>query len=123
MGIAGEAERESVWQVYRWLLKPENGGRFPRTAGHVVSPLKNPAASEESQRRYKEQLGVDPKAYLLQAQSSIPQSGGMSKYAKWSSIVDNPLDARYKELMADKLAVREYATWATKFINDNLDAR
>ena len=123
MGKGTDAEKEATWQVYRWLLKPENAGRFPRTAGHIVSPLKNQTASAESQRRYKEELGIDPKAYLLQAQGSIAQSGGMSKYAKWSSIVDNPLDARYKDLMADKLSVREYATWAAKFINDNLEAK
>jgi multiple sugar transport system substrate-binding protein len=123
MGQGTAAEREATWQVYRWLLKPENAGRFPRTAGHIVSPLKSPVASEESQRRYREQLGIDPKPYLLQAQGSIAQSGGMSKYARWTSIVDVPLDARYKELMADKLSVREYATWAARFINDNLEAR
>ena len=42
---------------------------------------------------------------------------------QWARIVDNPLDLRYKDLMADKLSVREYATWATKFINDSLDAK
>jgi multiple sugar transport system substrate-binding protein len=123
MGQTKEAEREATWQVFRWLLKPENAGRFPRTAGHVVSPLKNPAASEVSQRRYQEQLGVDPRAYLLQAQTTRPSGWGMSKYANFAK-VGPEIDARYNsEFLADKLGVKEYATWVTKYVDDNLGAK
>lgn len=123
MGQTKGAEREVTWQVFRWLLKPENAGRFPRTAGHVVSPLKNPAASEVSQRRYREQLGADPKAYLLQAQTTRPSGWGMSKYARFAQ-VGPEIDQRYtKEFLADKLGVKEYATWVTKYVDDNLGAR
>jgi len=123
MGKPQEAEREATWQVFRWLLKPENAGRFPRTAGHVVSPLKNPAASEISQRRYQDQLGVDPKAYLLQAQTTRPSGWGMSKYAKFAQ-VGPAIDDRYnKEFLADKLGVKDYANWVTKYVDDNLGAK
>lgn len=123
MGQTKEAEREATWQVFRWMLKPENGGRFPRTAGHVVSPLKNPAASEVSQKRYREQLGVDPKPYLLQAQTTRPSGWGMTKYANFSK-VGPEIDGRYnKEFLADKLGVKEYATWVTKYVDDNLGAK
>ncbi|MBI3973368.1 MAG: extracellular solute-binding protein [Chloroflexi bacterium] len=122
MGKTKDNEREATWQVFRWLLKPENAGRFQRTAGHVVSPLKNPAASEVSQKRYRDQLGVDPKAYLLQAQTTRPSGWGMSKYANFAQ-VGKAIDERYnKEFLADKLGVKEYATWVTKYVDDNLGA-
>jgi ABC-type glycerol-3-phosphate transport system substrate-binding protein len=123
MGKTKETEREATWQVFRWLLKPENAGRFPRTAGHVVSPLKNAAASELSQKQYREHLGVDPKAYLLQAQTTRPSGWGMSKYANFAQ-VGPAIDDRYnKEFLADKLGVKEYATWVTKYVDDNLGAK
>ncbi|HEV2126904.1 MAG TPA: hypothetical protein VGW38_29490, partial [Chloroflexota bacterium] len=123
MGKTKDEEREATWQVFRWLLKPENAGRFPRTAGHVVSPLKNPAASEISQKRYHEQLNVDPKAYLLQAQTTRPSGWGMSKYANFSQVGPAINDRYTKEFMADKLGVKEYANWATKYVDDNLGAK
>jgi ABC-type glycerol-3-phosphate transport system substrate-binding protein len=123
MGKTKPEEQEATWQLFRWLLAPENAGRFPRTAGHVVSPLKLPAASEVSQRRYQEQLGVEPKAYLLQAQTTRPSGWGMAKYANFSK-VGPEIDARYlNEFMADKLGVREFAAWVTKYVDDNLGAR
>src|SRR5205823_10963005 len=66
------ADREAAWQVLRWLQRPENAGRFPLTAGHVVSPLKNPAASDLAQKQYRDQFRIDPKAFLLQAQNARP---------------------------------------------------
>jgi ABC-type glycerol-3-phosphate transport system substrate-binding protein len=123
MGKTPEAEREATWQVLRWLLQPENAGRFPRTAGHVVSPLKNPAASAISQRRYREQLGVDPKAYLLQAQTTRPSGWGMSKYADFAQ-VGPEIDARYTgEFLAGTLGVQEYAGWVATYVDDHLGAR
>lgn len=123
MGKTAPPEQEATWQLFRWLLAPENAGRFPRTAGHVVSPLKQAAASDLSQRRYQEQLGVDPKAYLLQAQTTRPSGWGMSKYANFSRLAPE-MDARYlNEFMADKLGAREYTAWVTKYVDDNLGAR
>ena len=123
MGKTRAEEQEATWQVFRWLLRPENAGRFPRTAGHVVSPLKNAAASEVSQRRYRDQLGVDPKPYLLQAQTTRPSGWGMSKYANFAK-VGPEIDARYtSEFLADKLGENEYAAWVTKYVDDNLGAR
>jgi multiple sugar transport system substrate-binding protein len=123
MGKTKPEEQEATWQLFRWLLAPENAGRFPRTAGHVVSPLKVSAASEISQRRYRDQLGVDPRPYLLQAQTTRPSGWGMAKYANFSR-VGPEIDARYlNEFLADKLGVREYAAWVTKHVDDNLGAR
>jgi hypothetical protein len=123
MSKTKETDREATGQVFRWLLKPENAGRFPRTAGHVVSPLKNPAATEVSQKRYRDQLGVDPRAYLLQAQTTRPSGWGMSTYANFSK-VGPEIDARYNnEFLADKLGVKEYAAWVTKYVDDNLGAK
>jgi multiple sugar transport system substrate-binding protein len=123
MGKTRAEEQEATWQVFRWLLRPENAGRFPRTAGHVVSPLKSPAASDISQKRYREQLGVDPKAYLLQAQTTKPSGWGMSKYANFAK-VGPEIDRRYnEEFLADQLGVKEYATWVTKYVDDNLGAK
>jgi ABC-type glycerol-3-phosphate transport system substrate-binding protein len=123
MGKTKPDEQEATWQVFRWMLKPDNGGRFPRTAGHVVSPLKNPAASEVSQKRYRDQLGVDPKAYLLQAQTTRPSGWGMSKYAAFAQ-VGPEIDERYNnEFLADKLGVKDYATWVTSYVDENLHAK
>jgi multiple sugar transport system substrate-binding protein len=122
MGKVSEGEREAAWLLYRWLLKPENGGLFPRTAGHAVSPLKDPAATEVAQRLYRERFGIDPKAYALHAQGAMVYSAGMSKYANWAQC-QTAVEPRYTELMANRLAVMEYATFATRYYDDNLAPR
>ena len=123
MGKARVEEQEGAWEVYRWLMKPENGGRFPLSAGHVVSPLKAPAASEISQKRYREKVGIDPKVFLLQAQTTRPYGWGMGKYANFARL-RNEIDERYqKEFLADKLGLRDYAAWVTKYVDDNLGAK
>ena len=95
------------------------GGLFPLTAGHAVSPLKNPAATEVAQRRYRERFGIDAKAYALHAPQAMIYTAGMSKYANWPQCLP-AVDPRYADLMANRLAVMEYATFAAKYFNDNL---
>jgi ABC-type glycerol-3-phosphate transport system substrate-binding protein len=119
MGKVGDVDREATWQLYRWLLKPENGGLFPISAGHAVSPLKNPAATEVAQRRFREQTGFDAKAYALHAPIAMAYTDGLSKYANWPQC-QAAIDPKYSDFMANKLSVSEYASFATKYIDDNL---
>ena len=77
--IGNAGTEEAVWTVFTWFMTPENAGRFPRTAGHVVSPFIDPAYSEVSQEVFRNQLGIDPRAYFLQAQQTRPHGWGMLK--------------------------------------------
>jgi multiple sugar transport system substrate-binding protein len=107
---------DSAWEVLKWLTKTENGGRFPLTAGHAVSPLVK-GGSDLAQKLRQEQSGVDPKAWLVQAQYSPLSASGMLKYANWPKAAEE-LDPKYsKEFKAQKIGVTEYARAATETID------
>jgi len=120
MGAVKPEEREAVWTVFKWFMKPENGGRFPRTAGHVVSPFKDPAFSAFSQKEYMDQLGVDPKAHFLQAQHTRPDGWGILKYGKTAEIEPVVAKRFNEEYWPGRLATKEFTAWAAKYYNDNM---
>jgi ABC-type glycerol-3-phosphate transport system substrate-binding protein len=123
MGQTKGADREATWQVLRWLQRPENAGRFPLAAGHVVSPFKNPAASDLAQSQYRDQFRVDPKPLLLQAQNTRPAGWGMAKYPGFDK-VGPELHRRYtQEFLIGQIDAQAYATWATKYVDSNLGAK
>jgi multiple sugar transport system substrate-binding protein len=106
---------EQAWEVLKWLTRPENGGRFPLTAGHAASPLVK-GGSDLAQQLRREQSGVDPKAWVLQAQYSPLSASGMLKYANWPKAAEE-LDPRYKDFKAQKVGVAEYARLATDTVD------
>ncbi len=119
--MGNAATQDAVWTVFTWFMTPENAGRFPRTAGHVVSPFTDPAFSEVSQAVFRNQLGIDPKAYFLQAQQTQPHGWGMLKYSAWEKIRDQARPRYREEYQLGKVDTREYAEWFQKLITDEMN--
>jgi hypothetical protein len=69
MGATKEAEREATWESFRWMMKSENGGRFPRSSGHVVSPLR----SRQRAGAHAPPLTSSPSATLSAVSATIPR--------------------------------------------------
>jgi multiple sugar transport system substrate-binding protein len=111
-------EKDAVWEVFKWLSLPENGGRFVITAGHATSPIVK-GGSDVAQKAYVERSGVDPKAYLLVAQTVKPAGWGIDKYPAWTNVA-NQLKPMYTDFRAGKMAVGEFADRAHKLISDQL---
>jgi multiple sugar transport system substrate-binding protein len=109
------ANPDAPWEVLKWLTKPENGGRFPLTAGHAVSPLVK-GGSDIAQRTYLQTHGVDAKAFALQAQNTKPSGNGLLKYKTWPDI-DKELTPLYTQVQNNQLSVGEYARRATEVID------
>lgn len=107
-------DKEPAWSVLKWLARPEHGGRFPLTAGHSVSPLLK-GGSDVAQKAYRDQHGVDPKAWALQAQYSRPSGNGILKYAKFPEI-DRELVPMYRQVQENQMAVGEYGRRAVEII-------
>jgi hypothetical protein len=82
---------------------------------HAVSPLLK-GGSDTAQKLRQQESGVDPKAWLLQAQYSPVSASGMLKYAEWPKAADE-LTPKYNDLKAQKIPVGEYARTATDAIN------
>jgi ABC-type glycerol-3-phosphate transport system substrate-binding protein len=113
---AGKSARAAQsWEVLKWLTKPENGGRFPLVVNHAVSPLLK-GGSDLAQKLRQQESGVDPKAWLLQAQYSPVSASGMLKYGEWPKAADE-LTPKYNDLKAQKIPVGEYARTAADTIN------
>jgi len=112
---------DAAWEFLRWTTKPENGGQFPYTAGHAVSPLVK-GGSDIAQKRMQQDAGIDPKAFLLQAQTSPVSGGGLLKYASWGKAVEE-LTPRYADFRANKLGTTDYARAATEVFDRLMGAR
>jgi multiple sugar transport system substrate-binding protein len=106
---------DAAWEVLKWLSKPENGGRFPATAGHAVSPLLK-GGSDIAQRQYQQQHGVDPKAFALQAVNTKPAGNGLLRYKVWPDI-NRELAPQYSSVQNNEMGVGDYAKRATEVID------
>ncbi|HEU5314860.1 MAG TPA: extracellular solute-binding protein, partial [Chloroflexota bacterium] len=106
---------DAAWELLKWLSKPENGGRFPLTAGHAVSPLLK-GGSDIAQRSYLQTHGVDPKAFALQAINTKPAGNGLLRYKSWPDISKELLPL-YTNVQNNEMAVGEYAKRATEVID------
>ncbi|HEX2033320.1 MAG TPA: extracellular solute-binding protein [Chloroflexota bacterium] len=113
--IGRSPRAEQAWEVLKWLTRPENGGRFPLTAGHAASPLVK-GGSDLAQKLRQEQSGVDPKAWVLQSQYSPLSASGMLKYASWPKVAEE-IDPKYKAFRAQQLAVGDFARQASEAID------
>ena len=113
--IAKGKTTDAAWELLKWMAKPENGGRFPGTAGHAVSPLLK-GGSDIAQRAYQQQHGVDPKAFALQATNTKPAGNGLLRYKVWPDI-SRELLPQYTQVQNNEMAVGEYAKRATDVID------
>jgi multiple sugar transport system substrate-binding protein len=112
---------EQAWEVLKWLTRPENGGRFPLVAGHSVSPLVK-GGSDIAQKVRQQESGIDPKAWLLQAQYSPVSASGMLKYAAWPKAVEE-LTPKWNDFRGQRIGTSEYARTATETIDRLLGQR
>ena len=115
----GADNNDLAWELFKWLLKPENGGRFPPSAGHVVSPLLDDNASTLAQEGYQNSLGVDPRAFLLHSRTTKPAGWGLWTFTEYGDI-SGDINGQYREFLAGNLTGAEYARWATDLINATL---
>ncbi len=122
MADDGPDNNDLAWELFKWLLRPENGGRFPPSAGHVVSPLLNDDASSLAQAGYLDALGVDPRAFLLHSRTTKPAGWGLWTFTEYGDI-SGDLNGQYREFIAGNLTAAEYARWAADLINETLGGR
>ncbi|CAA9216206.1 MAG: hypothetical protein AVDCRST_MAG77-216 [uncultured Chloroflexi bacterium] len=111
MGAAGK-NKDTVWQLFRWLTKPENASRYPEVAGHSVSPIKG--GSDAIQKLRKDQYGVDLSVLLKNAETQIISGLGMLKYAGWKNVNDEIGKRHTDEFKQNKLSVGDWVKLATE---------
>lgn len=119
MADDGVDNNDLAWELFKWLLKPENGGRYPPSAGHVVSPLLDDNASTLAQEGYQNSLGVDPRAFLLHSRTTKPAGWGLWTFTEYGDI-SGDINGQYREFLAGNLTAAEYARWAADLINATL---
>ena len=122
MADDGTDQNDLAWELFKWLLQPENGGRYPPSAGHVVSPLLDDNASTLAQDGYKNSLGVDPRAFLLHSRTTKPAGWGLWTFTEFGDI-SGDLNGQYREFLAGSLTAAEYARWAADLINETLGGK
>jgi len=111
MSAAGK-NKDAVWQLYRWLIRPENSSRYPEVAGHSVSPVKG--GSDAIQKLRKGQYGVDLSVLLKNAETQIVSGQGMLKYAGWKAVADEIGKRHTDEFKQNKLSVGDWVKLATE---------
>jgi ABC-type glycerol-3-phosphate transport system substrate-binding protein len=110
---------EASWALLRWLMQPAANAKLVALNTHVVSPLRDPKASEETMRAYQQLTGNDARAYFLQQQYCKTSGYGLLKYAEWGRLLPE-LRPRFDDFMNDKLSAQAYATEATRLIDQNV---
>lgn len=108
---------DQTWMLFKWLMQPTNAARFPLTAQYAVSPVNG--ASALAQKTYQEQVGVDPRAFVLMSQHSHVSAWGMLKYPGWST-VNTWLVKNFPAFDQGKQSAADYGRAASDFINVNL---
>jgi multiple sugar transport system substrate-binding protein len=121
MGAVPTARQEAVWQVLRWLLKPEHAGPYVVMNGHAVSALAK-GGSDLPQQAYKERSGADARAYLLSAQHSRASGWGLLNYASYND-VDREHQPLWADLINTRISAGEYAQRAADLWNRGMGKR
>ena len=121
MGAVPPARQEAVWQVLRWLLKPEHAGPYVVMNGHAVSALAK-GGSDLPQQAYKERSGADARAYLLSAQQSRASGWGLLNYASYND-VDREHQPLWADLINTRISAGEYAQRAADLWNRGMGRR
>ncbi len=106
-----------TWQLMQWLMVPANAARFPPSGQYAVSPVTG--ASDLAMQTYKQQIGVDPQAFLNMAQHSHVSSWGMPKYPGWNK-VNLWLTNNFPAFDQGKQGAADYGKAATAYIDANL---
>ncbi|MGH2351752.1 MAG: hypothetical protein ACRDI2_16390 [Chloroflexota bacterium] len=115
VGSIPTQRQEAVWQVLRWLGKPEHAGRYVVQNGHAVSALAQ-GGSDFTQQAYQQRSGADAQAYLLSTQRSRASGWGLLNYASHNDVAreHQPL---WDDLVAARISVGEYAQRAAELWN------
>lgn len=115
MGAVPAARQDATWQVLKWLLKPEQAGRYVVMNGHAVSALAK-GGSDLPQQAYKDRSGADAGAYLLSARASRASGWGLLNYASYND-VDREHQTLWADLINNRMAAGEYAQRAADLWN------
>ena len=83
---------------------------------HVVSPLQDAKASDQTLKAFQAEIGIDGRAYFLQQQYCKPSGYGLLKYAPWGQL-SKDLATRFADFIGDKISAQDYADEATKQID------
>ena len=105
------ANKDTVWQVFKWFQSKDVAGAFPMTWGSPVSPLLD-GGSDVAQAEYQKRYGVDPKAFLLTARAAKRSGWGLQSMVKFQDI-DQQFQGLYNDLFAQKMSVADYGKQAT----------
>ena len=113
---------DAGWALLRKLMEPALNSRMVAVNTHVVSPLRDPKASEATMKAFTDFTGNDARAYFLQQQYCKTSGYGLLKYADWGRLLPD-LTARFNDHLGDKTSAQAYADEATRLIDLALSAR
>ena len=99
--------KDGVWEVLKYWMRPETNQRYVLSNGHVVSPLVK-TQSERSLKDFQDRMGADPKAFFLQAQRSKVDAWGYYLLRNWAK-ARTEIDPLFTEAKANKMAIPEFA--------------
>ena len=103
-------------------MEPALNSRMVAVNTHVVSPLRDPKASEETMKAFTDFTGNDARAYFLQQQYCKTSGYGLLKYADWGKLFPD-LNAKFNDYLGDKTSAQAYADEATRLIDLALGAQ
>ena len=115
-------EVDAGWTLLRKLMEPALNSKMVAVNTHVVSPLRDPKASEETMKGFAEFSGNDAKAYFLQQQYCKTSGYGLLKYGEWGKLLPD-LNAKFNDYMADKMGAQAYADEATRLIDQTIGGK
>lgn len=114
MGAASK-NKDSIWQLFRWLTRTENASRYPEIAGHSVSPIKG--GSDAIQKLRRDTYGVDFSVLVKNAEGQIASGQGMLKYPGWKNVTDELSKKYTDEFKQNTMGVGEWVKTATETID------
>lgn len=114
-----QEEADAVWALFKWYTsKPEYGGLLVISGAHLVSPFRDPRYSEIGQKEFERVSGgVSGRAYVLQAQNSLPTSSGLEKYEEYNQVWEKVMGA-WERAETNQLSTQDFANLAQKAIED-----
>jgi hypothetical protein len=115
-------EVDAGWTLFRKLMEPALNSMMVAVNTHVVSPLRDPKASEETMKAFTAFSGNDARAYFLQQQYCKTSGYGLLKYADWGKLLPD-LNARFTDYMGDRTSAQAYADEATRLIDLAIGAK
>jgi ABC-type glycerol-3-phosphate transport system substrate-binding protein len=111
------AHADQTWSLLQWLMVPANAARFPLSGHYAVSPVNG--ASDLAIQTYKDQVGVDPQAFLQMSSHSHVAGWGMFKYPGWDKI-NTWLKDNLPAFDQGKQSAADYGKAASAYIDANI---